>query len=162
MTSKRSPAFASDDWMFEQQVRAELEAEAWRRLRAQMAAPQIIAPPQPAPQPQAAPQPAAAKPASPREDPHRSGSGVLKGLVRFVIAAFCAYLAWIAAMDDGLGDVEIWFAVGSVFVATLALSALEPARRMVHFLAETTRWMLIFAFVFGLAWMLTHAQAALS
>src|SRR5262249_29044375 len=119
-----------------------------------------------APQMPAVPPPVAAEApvkAAPREkDPHRTGSGVLKGLVRFAIAAFCAYLAWIAAMDDGLGDVELWFAVGSVFVATLALSALEPARKMVHFMAETTRWMLIFAFVFGLAWLLTHAHAVLS
>jgi hypothetical protein len=150
MTSKRSPAFASDDWMFEQQVRAELEAEAWRRLRTQMAAP-VVAP---------APAPPAEVPPAPK-DPHRTGSGVLKGLVRFVIAAFCAYLAWIAAMDDGLGEMEIWFAVATVFVATLALSALEPARKMVHFMAETMRWALIFAFVFGLAWVVTHAQAAL-
>jgi hypothetical protein len=27
---------------------------------------------------------------------------------------------------------------------------------MVHFLAETTRWALIFAFVFAVAWVLTH------
>jgi hypothetical protein len=30
---RKAPAFASDDWMFEQQLRAEMEAEAWRRLR---------------------------------------------------------------------------------------------------------------------------------
>jgi|GEM_PF-2550796 len=155
MTTKRSPAFASDDWMFEQQVRAELEAEAWRRLRAQMSAPETLAPPAPAPAPQA--QVAPIKP-----NPHRTGSGVLKGLVRFVIAGFCAYLAWIAAMDDGLGEAEIWFAVASVFIATLALSALEPARKIVHFMAETARWVLIFGFVFGVAWVLTHAHAALS
>ena len=155
MTTKRSPAFASDDWMFEQQVRAELEAEAWRRLREQLgaSAPQL-APPQPAPLPQPAPA------AAPERDPHRSGSGVLKGIVRFVIAAFCAYLAWIAAMDGGLGELELWFAVGTVFIATLALSALEPARKMVHFLAETARWALIFAFVFAVAWVLTHIPGA--
>ena len=156
MTTKRSPAFASEDWMFEQQVRAELEAEAWRRLREQMAAaaPPALAPPVAAPAPQQAP--------AKERDPHRSGSGVLKGLVRFAIAAFCGYLAWIAAMDDGLGEVELWLAVISVFVATLALSALEPARKMVHFLAETTRWVLISAFVFAVAWALTHLHGSLS
>ncbi|MFT3727089.1 MAG: hypothetical protein QM759_04620 [Terricaulis sp.] len=153
MSTKRPPAFASDDWMFEQQVRAELEAEAWRRLRTQLAAPPPQAALPPAPALQGAP-PAQA-PARER-DPHRSGSGVLKGVVRFAIAAFCAYLAWIAAADGGLGELEMWFAVCTVFIATLALSALEPARKMVHFLAETTRWVLIFAFVFGVAWVLTH------
>jgi len=150
MTTKRPPAFASDDWMFEQQVRAELEAEAWRRLRSQLAAPQPLAALPPAAPPPNAPAQA------PVRDPHRSGSGVLKGVVRFAIAAFCAYIAWIAAADGGLGELEMWFAVCTVFIATLALSALEPARRMVHFLAETTRWVLIFAFVFGVAWVLTH------
>ncbi|HVV34928.1 MAG TPA: hypothetical protein VHC73_16995 [Vitreimonas sp.] len=152
MSTKRSPAFASDDWMFEQQVRAELEAEAWRRLREQLAPsqPQLAPPPQPEAKSQPAPAPARER------DPHRTGSGVLKGIVRFAIAAFCAYLAWIAAMDGGLGELELWFAVGTVFIATLALSALEPARKMVHFLAETTRWALIFAFVFAVAWVLTH------
>src|SRR5262249_50398860 len=95
-------------------------------------------------------------------DPHRSGSGVLKGIVRFAIAAFCAYLAWIAAMDDGLGEIEVVFAVGSVFVATLARSALEPARKMVHFLAEMMRWTLIFAFVFGVVWIVTHLHGAMA
>lgn len=157
MSTRRSPAFASDDWMFEQQVRAELEAEAWRRLRQQLgaSAPQL-APPQPAPQQQTAPTPARER------DPHRTGSGVLKGIVRFAIAAFCAYLAWIAAMDGGLGELEMWFAVVTVFAATLALSALEPARRAVHFLAETTRWVLIFAFVFAVAWVLTHIPGAMA
>lgn len=150
MTTKRPPAFASDDWMFEQQVRAELEAEAWRRLRSQLAAPQPLAA-----LPPVAPSPNAPAQAAVR-DPHRSGSGVLKGVVRFAIAAFCAYLAWIAAADGGLGELEMWFAVCTVFIATLALSALEPARKMVHFLAETARWVLIFAFVFGVAWVLTH------
>ena len=154
MSTKRSPAFASDDWMFEQQVRAELEAEAWRRLREQLSLPppQLALPP--APQPQPAPAPARER------DPHRTGSGVLKGIVRFAIAAFCAYLAWIAAADGGLGDFEVWIAVGTVFIATLALSALEPARKMVHFMAETTRWVLVFAFVFAVAWVLTHIPGA--
>lgn len=33
MAHARRPAIASDDWMLEQQLRAEMEAEAWRRLR---------------------------------------------------------------------------------------------------------------------------------
>ena len=109
------PAFASDDWMLEQQLRAEIEAEAWRRLR------QELAVPEPAPQ--------AVGPAA-QPDIHQSGSGVLKGLVRFMLAAFGGYLAFLAAVDSGLGEIEIWLAVGAAFLVTLSLSMLgaaEPA-----------------------------------
>lgn len=149
--SRRPPAFATDDWMLEQQVRAELEAEAWRRLREQLSLP----PPPPLPvQPQLAP-----PPVRDRFDPHRSGSAVLKGLVRFIIAAFGAYLIFIAGADSQLGEFEIWLATGTAFVVILALSAFEPLRGAVHAMAETARWMLIVAFVIGLAWLFTRMSA---
>lgn len=148
MTGPRRPSFVSDDWMLEQQMRAELEAEAWRRMRADLAL---------APAPALAPvQPAADDP--PR-DFHSAGSAMLKGLVRFGLAAFAAYLAWIAAMDGGLGSVEIWFAIGSTFVVTLAASMLGPARRFVHVLAETMRWMIITAAGFGAVWLILQLSA---
>jgi hypothetical protein len=139
--------------MFEQQVRAELEAEAWRRLRAQLAGP-----PEPAPPPPPLPTVAATQPARAR-DPHHSGSAVLKGLVRFVIAAFGAYLTYIAGADSQLGYFEVWMATGTAFVVVLAISAFEPLRGAVHAMAETARWMLIVGFVIGLAWVFTHMSA---
>src|SRR5215470_2784672 len=129
MTGPARPLIASDDWMHEQQLRAELEAEAWRRLRMELAVP--------APAPQPPPQP------SPEADPHRSGSLILKALVRFVLAAFGAYLAYLAASDGGLGGFDVWFATGSAFAVTLALSMLGPLRGFVHVLAETMRWAII-------------------
>lgn len=149
---RTAPAFASDDWMFEQQVRAELEAEAWRRLRSQLAAP-----PEPALAP-VLPTIAATQPAR-AHDPHRSGSAILKGLVRFVIAAFGAYLTYIAGADSQLGNFEVWLATGTAFVVLLALSAFEPLRGAVHAMAETARWVLIIGFVMGLAWVFTHMSA---
>lgn len=124
------PVFASDDWMLEQQMRAEMEAEAWRRLRRELALPAPLPPPQPVG--------AAAAP-----DPHRSGSGVLKGAVRFLLAAFGGYLAFLAAVDSGLGEFEVWLAVGAAFLITLSLSMLGAARGFVHAVAETVRWLLI-------------------
>ena len=141
MTTPR-PLIASDDWMHEQQLRAELEAEAWRRLRQELAVPQ--APP--------APQPATVEP-----DPHTSGSLILKALVRFALGTFGGYLAYLAAVDSGLGGFEVWFATLSGFVVTLALSMLGPARRFVHVLAETTRWALILAAGIGGAWLAFHS-----
>jgi hypothetical protein len=138
--------------MFEQQIRAELEAEAWRRLRQQLAeAPSALAPPQPAP------------PAAPRSEPavdaHKSGSAILKGLVRFALAAFGAYLTFIAGADSQLGEFEIWLATGTAFIVVLALSAFSPLRGMVHAMAETTRWVLIVGFIVGLVWVFTHMSA---
>lgn len=144
MSSSQRPVFASDDWMHEQQLRAELEAEAWRRLRRELAAP--LPPPAPvAPAEQAKPL-----------DPHRSGSAILKGLVRFGLAAAFSYLAYIAAVDSRVGEFEIWLAIGSTFLVTLALSMFEPVRTFVHTLAETARWVLICAVGVGALWMVTH------
>ena len=150
MTGLRRPAVASDDWMLEQQVRAELEAEAWRRLRQDLAVP--------------TPAPAAYAPAHPPQDqtaadPHSTGSTILKALVRFMLGAFVAYLAYIAAVDSGLGEFEMWLAVGSSFVVTLALSMFGGVRRVVHMLAETMRWVLIVALSLGGLWMMLHMQA---
>ncbi len=150
MTGSRRPAVASDDWMLEQQVRAELEAEAWRRLR------QDLAVPEPAP---AAYAPANAAPAPAEADPHSTGSTILKALVRFMLGAFVAYLAYIAAVDSRLGEFEMWLVTGSSFVVTLALSMFGGVRRMVHFLAETMRWVLIVAVALGGLWMMLHMQA---
>ena len=131
MSGSQRPAFASDDWMHEQQMRAELEAEAWRRLRRELAVPVAAAPP-------------------PTEaDPHQTGSTVLKALVRFMLAAFGAYLAYLAGADSQLGKIEVWRAVGATFAVTLALTMFGPMRRLVHMLAETTRWMLLIAIGFS-------------
>lgn len=125
------PAFATDDWMFEQQLRAEVEAEGWRRLREQLA---VAEPP-------ALPAPAAI--AAPAPDYHHSGSAILKALVRFLLAAFAAYLAWIAAMDARLGEIDVWMATGSTFAVALALSMFGFAREFVHLAAETMRWIIL-------------------
>lgn len=150
MTGSRGrPLIASDDWMHEQQLRAELEAEAWRRLRRELAMPQ------PAPQPAApAPAPAAAE----EVDYHRSGSTMLKAIVRFMLASFVSYLAYLAAIDSGLGEFEIWLAIGSAFVVTLALSMFGVARDFVHMLAETMRWVILCGVGVGLLWAATHWQ----
>ena len=144
------PPFASDEWMFEQQVRAELEAEAWRRLRAQTGRPALAADMGPAPaQAEAAP--------APRRSPiETGGSAILKAIVRFAMAAAGAFLAFVAALDGGLGEFEIWLAVGASFLVVLALSMFDPLRRMVYYLAETARWMLILALLVGLAWLFTR------
>jgi hypothetical protein len=144
MTASRG--FPTDDWMREQQLRAEMEAEAWRRLRADMAVPEPV--------------PTAPDAEKPRElDPHGSGSTILKALVRFGLAAFVSYLAYLAAADSQLGEFEIWLAIGSTFLVTLALSMFGPARRFVHVLAETARWVIISGLVLGILWFATHMQA---
>jgi hypothetical protein len=130
--------------MLEQQMRAEMEAEAWRRLREE-AAPPPIAPPTPDPTPTL------------RVQIHVGGSIALKALVRFALGAFGAYLAYIAALDSGLGEFEIWLTVGATFLITLSLSMLGPARQIVHALAETARWMIIAAAAMGAIWLLTQA-----
>jgi hypothetical protein len=142
--------------MFEQQARAELEAEAWRRLRQQLAAPADFGT---LPAPAAEPAPVATRPKRPAFDAHRTGSAALKGLVRFVIAAIGSYLAYVAGMDSQLGNFEVWLATGSAFVVVLALSAFEPLRGAVHAMAETARWVLIAGLVIGLAWVFTHMSA---
>ncbi len=147
MTGSRArPAIASDDWMHEQQLRAELEAEAWRRLRSDLATPE--------PPPPVYLYPAPAEPARQRFDHHKAGSAILKALVRFGMAAFTAYLAWLAAVDSQLGAFEIWLAVGGTFAVTLALSMFGFARELVHTLAEAARWALLAALGVGLIWLL--------
>ena len=151
MTGSRArPALASDDWMLEQQVRAEMEAEAWRRLRADLSTltPQVAATP--------APQPVIIED---EFDHHEEGSTVLKALVRFVLAAFCAYLAYIAAVDSQLGEFEIWLAIAATFSITLALSMFGFAREFVHMLAETARWLIIGAAALGGVWILFQMAA---
>lgn len=144
---RRAPLIGSDDWLLQQQLRAEMEAEAWRRLRETLA--------EPAPAPPLAPQPALQQPAQPISV-HRAGSTILKALVRFGLGAFGAYLAWIAAMDGGLGEFEVWLATGSGFLVALSLSMLEPARQFVHFLAETLRYSIIAGVALGVVWMILH------
>ena len=143
MSAPRQP-LASDEWMAEQQLRAELEAEAWRRMR-EHRVPQI----QP-PQPAAAPAPAQQRPA---RDPSLGGSLILKALVRFALGAGMAYLAYIAALDAQLGAFEAWLAAGAGFLVTLSLSMFAPFRRMVHAIAETFRWAIIVGLALGALWL---------
>lgn len=154
MTATRNaPAFASDDWMLEQQMRAELEAEAWRRLREQLTPP-LPAPPAPEPAPRPAPLVAPTV-----ERIERGGSILLKALVRFALATFGAYLIWVAAMDGGLGEFEIWLATGTGFIVTLCLTMFDPVRHFVHLAAEATRWVILVAVGLGVAWLLTQMSA---
>jgi len=139
MTASRGrPALASDAWMLEQQIRAEMEAAAWRRLRESLAAP-----PEPA-------QPADEAPF----DHHRAGSAVLKALVRVMLGAFGGYLGWLAAVDARLGEFEIWLATGAGFLLALSLSMFGYAREFVHVLAETARWAIISAVALGAVWLM--------
>lgn len=137
MASPRGrPNFASDDWMLEQQLRAEMEAEAWRRLRQEVAIPEAAAaPPQPA-----------------NVNRYQSGSVILKALVRFMLAALGGYLAYLAGVDSGLGEFEVWLAVGAAFLVTLALSMFGAARDFVHTLAEGMRWILILSAGVAAVW----------
>lgn len=141
MAGARRPGFATDDWMLEQQVRAEMEAEAWRRMREQAALP---AEPAQAGDPAAAP------------DRHRGGSAILKALVRFTLAAAMAYLAYLAAVDSQLGEFEVWLAIGATFLVTLSLSMLGAAREFVHLLAEIARWAILIGAALGAAWFFMH------
>ena len=127
---------ASDEWMAEQQLRAELEAEAWRRMR----------------QAHALPPPPEAVALPPPRDPSLGGSLILKALVRFAIGAAMAYVAYIAALDAQMGAFEAWLAAGSAFLVALALSLLAPFRRMIHAIAETARWAIIAGAALGALW----------
>ncbi|MBL8537179.1 MAG: hypothetical protein JNM59_07225 [Hyphomonadaceae bacterium] len=152
MPNAPRPAVGSEDWMFEQQLRAELEAEAWRRLRRELAppvAPQIPLEEPPAPLP------------APRKtlDYHAAGSSVLKGIVRVGLAGFGAYLAWLAAFDAQLGEFETWLAGAAGFLATLSFSLFGPARRLVHTLAEALRWTILGGAAVGVVWLLLQAQS---
>lgn len=130
------PVLASDAWILEQQVRAEMEAAAWRRLREDMATPPALAPPNEV------------------VDYHRAGSAILKALVRFGIAMFGAYLGWLAAVDSQFGQFEIWLATAAGFAIALSLSMFGYAREFVHVLAETLRWAIICGVALGAAWMM--------
>lgn len=141
-SSRGRPAFATDDWMQEQQLRAEAEAEGWRRLREKLVRPEPVALPPPA-----------AIAAAIEADPHRTGSTILKAVVRFLLAAFAAYLAWIAGMDARFGEFDVWMITGSTFAITLALSMFGPARGFVHAAAETMRWILLIGIGFGATWL---------
>lgn len=147
-TGSRLPAFASDAWMLEQQMRAEVEAEGWRRLREEL---RPIAPP-----PQLQPQPSQAVQA---KEPFRFGAAIFKGLVRFGIGAFGGYLGYIAALDGGLGEFEAWLAVLAGFVVSLALTAFGPGRRFVALMADAARWALIIAAGIGAVYLMTQMSA---
>lgn len=144
--SQRLPA--SDEWMAEQQLRAELEAEAWRRLREVHARP-----PEPPPA-LAAPALAQARP-----DPSFGGSLILKALVRFALGAGMAYIAYIAAVDAQLGAFEAWLAAIAGFLITLSLSLLGPFRRAIHATAETAKWAIIAGAAFGALWLVMNPGA---
>lgn len=144
--SQRLPA--SDEWMAEQQLRAELEAEAWRRLREVNALP-----PEPPP---ALPPP---KPAAARPDPSYGGSLILKALVRFALGAGMAYIAYIAALDAQLGAFEAWLAAIAGFLITLSLSLLGPFRRAIHATAETAKWAIIAGAAFWGLWLVMNPGA---
>lgn len=147
MVNAPRPAIGSDDWMLEQQVRAELEAEAWRRLRRELAVPLAAAVPVPEPQRQA-------PPVRPPIDFHKSGNIILKATVRVGLAACGAYLAWLAAVDGGLGEFETWLALAAGFLVTLSLSLIGPARAFVHFAAESLKWTLAGGAAIGIIWLL--------
>jgi hypothetical protein len=144
MSEHQKPPFLTDDWMLEQQVRAELEAQAWRRMREERAAPA----------PALAAVPAAV--AAPMPEPRARGSAILKALVRFTMGAAAGYVAFIAALDSQLGEFEAWLALGAAFIVTLALSMFAPMRRLVHVLAEAARWGLIGATAIGAVWIFTQ------
>jgi hypothetical protein len=140
-------ALGSDAWMLEQQLRAEWEASEWRRIRAELALPppQLVLPQEPA-----------------RERPwHEGGSGVLKGLVRFGIGAFGAWMGYIAAASaDGTGELEIVMAVIAGFFIALMISMLGPFKPFVALLAEIARWVLIAGVVVGGFWFVAHLHTA--
>lgn len=141
--SRGRPAYATDDWMLEQQLRAEVEAEGWRRMRQKLARPEPEAAP---------PLQTVAIAAAVESDPHRTGSTILKAIVRFMLAAFAAYLAWLAGVDARLGEFDVWMATGSTFAVVLALSMFGAARGFVHAAAETMRWILLIGIGFGATW----------
>lgn len=144
--ARSRPTFATDDWILAQQMRAEMEAEAWRRLREERAMPALEAPAAPAEAP-------------PKRSAAEAGSAILKGIVRFFLAAFGGYLAYLAAVDSQLGEFEIWLAVGGAYLTTLALSMFGFARGVVRALADMTRWGLIMGALAGAAWLVFRATS---
>jgi hypothetical protein len=131
------PAFASDDWMLEQQSRSERDAKAWRLLREDL---------------RATPH-AAGSSANAPIDYNNTGSATLKALVRFGLATFGAHVAWLVAVAFQLGQFEIWLAMAAGFVITLALSMFGYARGLVNMLAEAARWILVSAVALSALWL---------
>jgi hypothetical protein len=130
------PAFGSDDWMLEQQIRSEKEAKAWRLLREDLRATPVVAGRVNAP-----------------IDYNHSGSVTLKALVRFGLAALGAYIASLAAVAAQAGQFEIWLAMTAGFVITLALSMFSSARGFVHLLAQAAGWMAFAAVAVSGVWL---------
>lgn len=130
------PAFGSDDWMLEQQVRSEKDAKAWRLLRQDLRA-----------------APLAAAHANASIDHNRSGSATLKALVRFGLATFGAHFASLVAVASQLGQFEIWLAMAAGFVITLALSMFGYARGFVQLLAQAAGWMIMSAVAMSGVWL---------
>lgn len=151
--SRRPPDFPDDNWILAQQMRAELEAEAWRQLRHQRRALPPPAPPAPPPS-----QPPILI-APPRHDPiETSGSIVFKALVRFIMATCGAYLAWLSAVDSRAGEFEVWLSTLAGFAVTLSLTMFTPLRGVVHVLAETMRWVIVVALGIAVLWLVTHSR----
>jgi hypothetical protein len=136
----RPSLFASDAWLQQQQARAELEAEEWRRLRETLARPA----------------PEYFDDVEPARPIHEGGSIILKALVRVIIGAFGAYLGFIAAMDSGAGEFEVWLAVAAGFIIALCLTAFGYFRDIVAWVAEAMRWVLISGLAVGLLWMIVR------
>jgi len=143
----RLPAFGSDDWMLEQQLRAEVEAEGWRALRSHLAHPAVatIAPEAPV--------------APPPKHEWRFGAAMVKGVVRFGIGAAGAYLAFLSAADAELGEFEVWLAVIAGFIVTLSLTAFGIGRQLVHSLARVTAWGLVIALAAGAVYLMSRMAA---
>lgn len=144
--ARKSPPVASEAWMLEQQMRAEAEAAGWRLLRLEGAKPSVPVR-----------ESAAAEAPAPRLSPSGAGSAIVKGLVRFALAAGGSWLAYVAGLDSGLGEFEIWLAAGAAFLVVLAFSAFGPLRALVYFLAESMRWVVVAAIIVVLMWVAAAA-----
>ena len=104
------------------------------------------------------PRPACAR-RRPRRPWYEGGSIILKGLVRFGIGAFGAWVGWIAAMDSRAGEFEVWVAVLAGFVIALSLSFFGYAKQFVALLSEIMRWVLIGGFCVGVFWLIGQLNA---
>ena len=140
----RLPAFGSDHWMLEQQLRAEVEAEGWRNLRQHLAHPPVAS---------------TAPTAPPPKREWRFGAAMVKGVVRSGIGAAGAYLAYLAAADGGLGEFEIWLAAIAGFIVALSLTAFGVGRDLVHALARMTAWGLVIALCVGAVYLVSQMAA---
>lgn len=150
MNDPKRPQIASDAWMLEQQTRAEFEAEGWRQLRAEVARQEAAV----------QRQQVRAYQAQVRDQGEIvSHSAILKGLVRFMFGALGGYVAWIAGMTSGSGELEGWMWVGMGFVVTLALTAFGAGRHLVHAIAEGARWMILVGLGVGVLWIVVQMQA---